>query len=204
MVRGDQGLAGAVKFQPVEAQAVVEIDVVEAQQRQQARECPLTLKTRMRTEVVEVRCEHPRGVPRDPFIEVTQHDAGARQFRAVQNALTDHASGLFTAFEISRAQMDIEQVKDLPVLEPHVGAKDAPRFTAARRDVVIPPVDDRESRKEKVAVCRAVVPPVLSKNRMIAQPLRDIARLVCFWVLPRPRTSWSAMMSASISSSTSA
>src|SRR5579875_1083661 len=125
MVRGDQRLARAMKLKPVKAQAVVEIDVVEAQERQHARKCPLALKAPMRAVAVEVRREKPGGVSRDPFIEIAQHDACDGQFRAVQNALADHAASLFTAFEISCAQMNIEQVQDLSAPEPHVGAKDA-------------------------------------------------------------------------------
>ena len=167
----------------LDGQTVVEIDVVEMEERQDARVRPGARQ--MGREIGEMKFGRERTSHQSvvPVVEVAQHDSLAGDVHGVEQPFIDEA-GLRAPFADRRAQVHVEDMQQV-MAHSDVGAERAPLLSAgdAKVDVMRPldrPPAERDVRKRGLPVT-----PRLAHRVAVLELLGKEARLVGAWWLTR-------------------
>src|SRR5262245_33581713 len=111
MVGGDQRGSTLVKPQFFEAKNRVEVDVIEMEDRQDARICSRAPQMLPDIRLLQMLFHRPRHCTRKPFIKVTEDDTRAVKLMMIDDACVEQAACLAAMFEECRPQMNIKDVK---------------------------------------------------------------------------------------------
>src|SRR5688572_19341206 len=178
MVRRHQRRLTPMPRQPLQPQLPIEVDVIQSEDREASRERAGLLQVIRDIRLVEVLGQ-PRGHrPAEPFIEVSEDDAGPVELLVDDDALVDEFPRLLELLEESGAEVDVEDVQG-GVGKPDVGTQAAAVFaSASRADVVVPVMLDREPGQDDISVTSTVVPLVFAESEIEAELLGDKPGLV--------------------------
>jgi hypothetical protein len=176
--------AALVAIQTFQVKRAVEIDVIEAKDRKPAGKSSRAFEMAPNIGFIQMRGQPGGYGPAQPFIEIAQHDARPVQAPAGHDFFVDQPADLPPLFEVSRAEVNIENVNRFAV-ELNVGSEAAAGLPAATRaDIVVTVALNRKTRQDDVAVPAALVKAVLAKREAESKFVGNILRLIFFGRTP--------------------
>src|SRR5262245_6750833 len=133
MIGGDQRCPAAMPVKAFQTECLIEVDVVEREDRKTSRERAISAEVSSHVGFVEVRRHSRSPGTAQPFIEVAQNNARALQLLIRDDSALDQLPCLLPLFEETRAEMHVKYVEDV-LIEPDVGPQATASLAAAGAD----------------------------------------------------------------------
>src|SRR5262245_55055092 len=156
VIRSDQRGGGSVQRYPLKFEFIVEIDVIEMQERQYAGIGFRPLEVNSNVRACQVRGKQSRSQTPGPLIEVSQHDFRSTQLFVVQYRLVHKLSALMPSLDERGAEMNVNNVQ-AATIRSDVCAEAASLFAAANADVVVHRFEQRQAAQDDISVDRPAV-----------------------------------------------
>src|SRR5688572_5005405 len=165
-----RGLA-SVPCQALEAKLAIEVDVIEAEDREPPGKRPRLLQMEPGVRLVEMRGHRVCHGPTQPFVEIPQDDARAFQFLVDDDPLVDQLASLLALLEETRPEVDVEYMKGLAI-NANIRAQAAPVLASpGGADVVVLMPLDGVPRQHDIPVAATLMALVLPEGEVEPQLL---------------------------------
>jgi hypothetical protein len=185
MIGSSQRQARPKKQRLLDPELVVEVDVVEIQQRDQGRISPRA--RHVVSEVGQVKLRRQRSCDQavGPLVEIAQHDSGSRNIHGPEEVLIDQAHRLCAAFAVSRAEMDVEDMEET-LTEQDIGSQYASPLPPTDAEINMTDPLKIPAAQSDISVHSSTMFPRLAYGVAIPEAIRQITGLMVFNGRPVP------------------
>ncbi len=180
MIGGYQSFAAAMQRELFQRQLPIEVHVIEMHERQNARVGASSIEVELDIDTFKFRLQHPRDQPAGPLVEVAQQQARMFQRRRQDHLATHEYMRLFAPLQVSRAEVNVEDMNDLAVCNLHIATDAAARFATRRRKIVDLHLLYGKTAQHYVTVGGATKLARLANAKLEPYGIRQVLRLILF------------------------